>query len=187
MSFDVLGQRLTTSTAEAFVLAKDARDFHDRIRTIFFLGTPHRGSEYAKTLGKILSVSGSTYQHYIKDLTTDSVTARLLNVEFIKHAHDLPIYSFYEIMKMSLGPRSDIVVERDSAVLGEFYQDVAKSIMTITYDPQGEEFKNEHVQYLSADHKAMCKFSDPSDGNYTRLRDALAGATQNLLKEGRNT
>ncbi|CAG9978525.1 unnamed protein product [Clonostachys byssicola] len=152
---------------KAFLLARETPNFQNRIRTIFFLGTPHRGSEYAKILSRILSLSSSSSPNYVKDLRLDSVATQVLNDDFGRQAHDIPIYSFYETKDMKLGAKSDIVVPRNSAILGPG-------------------FKNERVQYLIADHKEMCKFNSPKDPNFTRLANALSGAIEDLLTNGRS-
>ncbi|CAH0027950.1 unnamed protein product [Clonostachys rhizophaga] len=151
----------------AFLLARETPEFQSRIQTIFFLGTPHRGSKYAKILSRILSLSGSSSPNYVKDLELDSVATQVLNEDFSKQAHDIHIYSFYETKEMKLGMTSGIVVPRNSAILGPG-------------------FKNERVQYLIADHKEMCKFNSPKDANFTRLANALSEAVEGLLTNGRN-
>lgn len=91
----------------------------DRIRCIFFLATPHRGSDYAAILNNILTITGIlSSRDYIKDLTTGSSSAQLINDEFGKYAHDLPIFSFYETLRMPVGLSSTLIVKPDSAVLG---------------------------------------------------------------------
>lgn len=98
-------------------MAKDVSGLGERIRTIFFLGTPHRGSDYASTLNRVLALLLSS-RDYLKDLATGSTSIRLINDEFGQRAPDLPIFSFFETLKMSVGVTSDIIVPRDSAVLG---------------------------------------------------------------------
>ncbi|MBE3042468.1 hypothetical protein IMZ48_07790 [Candidatus Bathyarchaeota archaeon] len=95
-------------------------DIHSRIKCIFFLATPHQGSDYATTLNNILALSalGSARQ-YISELKTGSASMVELNEEFGRHAHGLHIFSFYETMRTSLGVSSALIVDRGSAVLGE--------------------------------------------------------------------
>lgn len=98
------------------------RDLADRIRSIFFLATPHRGSDYAAVLNRILKVSGlagaASSRDYIHDLTKGSASTRTINEDFAQYAKTLSIYSFYETMPLSLGVTSSLIVEKDSAVLG---------------------------------------------------------------------
>lgn len=104
---------------KAYILAQDVPDFKHRIQTIFFLSTPHKGSEYAATLNNILSVSGfSSSRHYIADLTAGSASLQLINDEFARYARELPIFSFHETLKMKVGIFSILVVDKTSALLG---------------------------------------------------------------------
>ncbi len=113
--------RLFSSTHlfKAFLLARHVPEFKSRIRCIFFLATPHRGSEYASTLNNILAITGIlSPRQYISDLTTGSASIQLINDDFGKCAHDLPIFSFFETLRTSLGVSSAIIVDKTSAVLG---------------------------------------------------------------------
>ena len=106
---------------KAFVLAQDVEDFSDRIRCIFFLGTPHQGADYTAILNNILALSPAlSSRDYIRDLTIGSASAELINVEFGKHAHDLHIYTFFETLGVSLrfGFSTGLIVGKESAVLG---------------------------------------------------------------------
>lgn len=105
---------------KAFILGRDVPEFHQRIRCIFFLATPHRGSDYAALLNNILAVSGFlSPRDYVTDLVTGSTSAQLINEDFGRYAHDLPVFSFYETLRMSIGVSSSLVVDKASAVLGE--------------------------------------------------------------------
>lgn len=57
-------------------------------------------------------------RHYITDIITGSLSVQAINDDFSKCAHDLPIFSFYETLRMSLGISSILVVEKNSAILG---------------------------------------------------------------------
>lgn len=105
---------------KAFILGKDVPGFHQRIRCIFFLATPHRGSDYAALLNNILAVSGIlSPRPYVTDLVPASTSAQLINEDFGRYAQSLPVFSFYETLRMSIGVSSSLVVEKTSAVLGE--------------------------------------------------------------------
>ncbi|KAJ9160996.1 GPI inositol-deacylase [Coniochaeta hoffmannii] len=150
---------------KAYNLARDVLDFRDRIRCIFFLATPHRGSDYAAILNNILTITGIlSSRDYIKDLTIGSGSAQLINEEFGKHAHELPIFSFYETLRMNVGLTSTLIVKPDSAVLGAG-------------------FKNERRQLINANHRDVCKFDSPDDANYITLRNALSSAVHDFLKD----
>ncbi|KAI0015721.1 hypothetical protein F4780DRAFT_50133 [Xylariomycetidae sp. FL0641] len=146
---------------KAFILSKDVPDLDGRIRCIFFLATPHRGSDYASILNNILTVSGVlSPRQYVADLITGSTSAQLINEDFGKHAHDLPIFSFYETLRMSPG----LIVAKHSAVLGPG-------------------FRKERVQYIDANHRDICKFESPDDPGYQRLKNAMGGATADILRD----
>ncbi len=90
------------------------------MRCIFFLATPHRGSDFAATLNRILGITGIlSKRRYINDLTTGSVSIQGVNDEFEKHAHELAIFSFFEGLGTRIGISSALVVEEASAVLGK--------------------------------------------------------------------
>ncbi|KAI1501045.1 hypothetical protein F5X99DRAFT_418835 [Biscogniauxia marginata] len=84
------------------------------------------------------------------DLMTGSTSAQLINEDFGKFAHDLPIFSFYETLPMSIG----LIVQKHLAILGHG-------------------FRNERVQYINANHRDICKFESPSDPGYMTLKNAM--------------
>jgi hypothetical protein len=155
---------------KAYILARQDltnQDFAQRIRCIFFLATPHRGSDSAQFLNNILKASGAfSARQYIIDLEKNSVSTQTINDEFRNFADELMLYSFYETIKTSLGISSAIIVERDSAILG---------------------YKHERVQYLNANHRDVCKYEDPLDPNYITVKNALATAVEELLRVGRGS
>jgi hypothetical protein len=114
----------TVTSPQAFVLAQQdqAHRLAERIRCIFFLATPHKGSDYASVLNRILKISGITgitsSREYISEISKGSTSARLINEDFGRYASNLPIYSFYETLGTKLGVTSLLIVDKDSAVLG---------------------------------------------------------------------
>ncbi|KAI0425000.1 NACHT and WD domain protein [Xylaria sp. FL1042] len=109
---------------KAYILASENHAQHqlaDRIRCMFFLATPHKGSEYASVLNRILKLSGLTgitsSREYVSELSKGSTSAQLINEDFGRYASDLQIYSFYETLETSVGVSSFLVVDKDSAVL----------------------------------------------------------------------
>lgn len=129
---------LLIKSDQAFLLARETPEFQSRIQTIFFLGTPHRGSKYAKILSRILSLSGSSSPNYVKDLELHSVATQVLNDDFSKQAHDIHIYSFYETKEMKLGVTSGIVVPRNSAILGKHFIIILVSTTSLTIQPTSQ-------------------------------------------------
>jgi len=105
---------------KAYLLARqEARDIAQRVKYIFFLATPHRGSDSASLLNNLLSVSGVlSRRQYVADLGRNSVALQVINDEFKNFANDVELWSFYETVKTSSGIKSTIIVARDSAVLG---------------------------------------------------------------------
>jgi len=109
---------------KAYILARqdlNNQNFARRIQTIFFLATPHRGSDSAQLLNNLLRASGTfSGRQYITDLEKNSVTTQVINDEFRNYADELGLWSFYETLKTSLGISSAMIVERDSAILGKY-------------------------------------------------------------------
>ncbi|KAB5533557.1 hypothetical protein GE09DRAFT_363721 [Coniochaeta sp. 2T2.1] len=120
-----------------------------RIRALYFLGTPHRGADAARfaRLVRHPAVHGS--KAFVEDLLPGSGALDRINDEFRHHCSQLQLWSFFEGAETNFGPMSSIVVNKESAVLG---------------------LPGEHVQYLGANHRQMCKFSSPTDPNYLILR-----------------
>lgn len=88
---------------------------------MFFLATPHRGSDYAAVLNNVLKYCGITGltspRDYIKDLKSGSASTQLINDNFARHAKDLTIYSFCETLPTISGS-SALIVDKSSAILG---------------------------------------------------------------------
>ena len=125
---------------------------------MFFLATPHRGSNLAELLSRILQVTPGA-RPFVTDLHPNSTTIQSINEEFPHHCQDLHLFSFYETIPMNFGLRKSIVVPKDSATLG---------------------YRNERTTYLDANHREVCKFSSPEDSNYLAVRNALASALEDL-------
>lgn len=87
---------------------------------MFFLATPHRGSDFAKILNNILRASTVlSSRQYIADLSRNSSSLQLMNDEFRMLTDRLQLWSFYETWKTKVSTSASIlVVDRDSAVIG---------------------------------------------------------------------
>ena len=83
-----------------------------QVRAVVFLSTPHRGSELANTLDKILSISltSHTRKAYIQELARTSATIEDLNEDFRHHAKNLQIYSFYELRSTAIKGAQSVCV-----------------------------------------------------------------------------
>lgn len=112
-----------------------------------FLATPHRGTNLAELLNRILSVS--IFNHspklYISELKTGSPALEDLNEQFRHIAPKLQIMSFYETLPTAVGPKNivslvlkgkiswlitQMVLEKDSSILGCKYQ-VLRTIILV--------------------------------------------------------
>lgn len=146
---------------KAYVLAcqdSELRPLARRCRAIYFLATPHRGSDLAKVLKNILRVV-SISRGYVNDIMKSSMTLQSLNDEFRQSSSELELWSFYETQKMRSNGVSVLVVDPESATLG---------------------FQGEKQIPLNADHNNICKFSSPADSNYNLVRNALVTTVEKL-------
>ncbi|OBT60774.1 hypothetical protein VE03_09745 [Pseudogymnoascus sp. 23342-1-I1] len=141
---------------EAFLLGRNDPEYSDiisKVSSILFLATPHRGSNLAELLNKILQVSfRHTPKQYITDLNRNSPALESMNDEFRHVARALKIVSFYETLPTSIGMKKMIIVAKDSAVLG---------------------YADEVPMAMEADHHTICKFPSREDVNYINLRNLL--------------
>ncbi|KAK4098485.1 hypothetical protein N658DRAFT_431842, partial [Parathielavia hyrcaniae] len=141
---------------KAYILARQdpiAADFAARVQSIFFLATPHRGSDMAAILENILAMAWGK-KPYVTDLTPNSSALTAINDTFRHFAPELCLWSFYETLP-TRSIVSRIVVDRHSATLG---------------------YHNEEIAGLDADHRHVCKFDTPADPNYKTFRNALLTA-----------
>ncbi|KAI0199392.1 hypothetical protein F4808DRAFT_432983 [Astrocystis sublimbata] len=150
---------------KVYILAQqDPRDhlLASRIQCMFFLATPHRGSESARLLNNILRASTVlSPRQYIVDIFKGSPSLQVINDDFRGFADRLQLWSFYETLKTRTTPTSSVlIVERDSAVLG---------------------YKGEIAQPLNADHRSICKFDSLKDPNCISIRNSLSTAIENML------
>jgi hypothetical protein len=133
-----------------------------RLHTVYFLATPHRGSDLAKTLANILKVT-YTRKPFVNDLHRNSGLITAVNDGFRHYSTDLQLWSFYETLKSSIGFSNAMVVDKSSATLG---------------------YAHERVALLNADHRGVCKFEKPDDPNYKTLRNALSTTIASITSEG---
>lgn len=130
------------------------KDMVSKFRAVLFLSTPHRGTDLADILNKVLSSSmfGHSPKDYVNELTKKSPTIDELNEQFRHHAAKLQIFSFYETLTTTVGPIKTLILEKHSSVLG---------------------YQHETPQPLVANHHDVCKFSSPEDPNYQSVKGAL--------------
>lgn len=132
------------------------------ISAIIFLSTPHRGSNLAEILNRILVASFQSARNFITDLNRSSTALEEINEQFRHIAPRLSIWSFYETIPALIGPRRIMVLEKDSAILG---------------------YSKEISRPLNADHHGVCKYSSPEDANYISVRNALGTLAEEIARK----
>ncbi|KAK5062754.1 hypothetical protein LTR84_004829 [Exophiala bonariae] len=173
-SAEVLLSRLKSITDKAMIMAHEDDYFADvlrSVRSIVFMGTPHRGSQIAAALGPLakftnfwLDISltsiftGSMRTDLINTLSRDSVKLDEINDSFRQRAKMMKIISCYERVKAP--GSSSLVVEKHSAVLG---------------------LPDERKIPIQADHMAMCRFSARNDPNYEVVSQEIVRAVKRIM------
>ncbi|KEY73634.1 hypothetical protein S7711_09675 [Stachybotrys chartarum IBT 7711] len=133
------------------------------VSAIVFLSTPHRGTNLADTLNRIVAATLQPSKSFISDLVKSSNIIEELNEQFRHVAPKLSIWSFYETLATSIGPRKVMVLEKDSSILG---------------------YPSEISKPLHADHPSMSKYSSPSDANYISIRNAVRALVSSFKAKG---
>lgn len=129
---------------------------------MYFLATPHRGADLARTLSNILKVI-YRQKPYVNELEPTSALLSNINDSFRHYAQDLQLWSFYETLQSSLPGSNAIIVDKLSATLG---------------------YPHERIALLNADHRGVCKFDQPSDPSYKTLRNAFSTTITAITTEG---
>lgn len=154
---------------EAYMQGKDDPEYAAIIKaisSIIFLSTPHRGTNLAETLNRILKVSlVAKPMQFISELTSGSQTLQKLNESFRHVAEKLQIISFYETRPTPIikSATSIMVLEKESSVLG---------------------YPGEISKPLDADHNGVCKYDGPDDPRYITIRNALKSLVANSNHKG---
>lgn len=134
-----------------------------RIRSLYFLGTPHRGSDFTKTfqsLFKRVPVIHPTEN--MADLDPTSRLLESLNSEFPQVARNIELRSFWETEQSAILGRHQFVVPKHSACLN---------------------YTNEVSDGLDADHRGICKYDKPTNPNFIKVRNALSATVENIVRE----
>jgi len=98
------------------------------ITAIAFLATPHRGTNLAETLNRILkSAVITTSKRYISELAKNSFTLQKLNEQFRHVAPRLDIVSFYETQPTSIGLKNAKVVSDEQKLYRALYSNIYDS------------------------------------------------------------
>jgi WD40 repeat protein len=149
---------------KAYIIAKTSHEYASiaiRTKAMFFLATPHRGSDLAPTFTRILNLTLGS-RPFVMDLHRNSLITQSINDEFPAICNELQLYSFYETIPSAIGPVKVMVVERDMATLG---------------------YRNERTAYLNADHRHVVKYMKPDNINYKTVRNAIAATIRAFRQE----
>ncbi|KAL8821642.1 MAG: hypothetical protein Q9223_000334 [Gallowayella weberi] len=133
----------------------------DRIHSLYFLATPHRGSDLAKALNNILKMVFKDTKAYVTNLERSSEAQQVISDSFRHYYSGIHIHSFLESIPINLGYGSALVVDRSSATLG---------------------YTEERVQFLDADHRSICKYESPLDPNFQTIRNRLAATIHDITR-----
>ena len=129
-----------------------------RIHSMFFLATPHRGSNLAELLSSVIKLAvGHGSKAYVDGLVPNSEASQAINDQFRHNYQGIHLKSFFETLPTALG----LIVDKNSAILG---------------------LPGEEVQLLNADHSNVCKFEKPSDNNYCTIRNAFITTITSIEK-----
>jgi WD40 repeat protein len=131
------------------------------IKAVLFLATPHRGTDLATLLHRLLSTSilGHSPKKYVTELARKSPTIDELNESFRHLSSKLQIFSFYETLATVIGPTSVTIVDKATAVMG---------------------YPEEIQIPLVANHHDVCKFSNAKDANYISVIGALRSIASSI-------
>ena len=94
---------------QAYIFGQNDDNYREIItatQAILFLSTPHRGTNLAEALNRILSVSmfNHTPKQYIAELKRNSPALEDINEQFRHIAPSLKIMSFFETLQTPIGP-----------------------------------------------------------------------------------
>ena len=126
------------------------------IKSVIFMGTPHRGSDIAnwsKILGRLANIPmlGNIRTDLLKDLQPKSELLMTISSDFVERGAGLSIFSIYE--RKFIPGLQDLIVDKDSAILNQ---------------------QNETPMPIEADHRTMCKFLSSSSETYALVFDCLS-------------
>lgn len=111
-----------TQYPQAYSLARQdeqAKALAERIQSIFFLATPHTGSDSAKMLDRVLRISTLSSKYYVEDLQRNSRVIMRIDEEFRCHADKLDLWSFFETKMTKKAGISMLVVDKASTIMSE--------------------------------------------------------------------
>jgi hypothetical protein len=154
------------------------------IRAIVFLSTPHRGTNLAETLNRILQVSlVAAPKQFISELIKNSYTLQKLNEEFRHIAPKLDIISFYETRPTPIG-MSQVVSYLCNVVFQRYRSSSVQ--MVLEKDSSVLGYPGEISKSLDADHHGVCKYESPQDPLYITVRNMLSSLVRKAPTRGRS-
>ncbi|EFW99551.1 GPI inositol-deacylase [Grosmannia clavigera kw1407] len=138
---------------EAFIIGhRDPQFKHivDRVSTILFLATPHRGASLAQTLARLGTILPGQ-RPFVGSLVPRSERLQFINEEFPRLCGDLKLVSFFETRPMNF--ITNLIVDKESAVMN---------------------VPNERRTPLNANHRNVAKYTSTNDPTYITVRNTLA-------------
>ena len=81
---------------------------------MIFLSTPHRGTDLAEILNRLMRISFHSSKEYILDLKHSSLALEEINEQFRHVAPKLSVFSFHETLPTSMGPKKIVSARNDS-------------------------------------------------------------------------
>lgn len=93
---------------QAYLLGQNDENYQDVVKSIsaiLFLATPHRGTNLAGLLNRMLFVMFQSTKDFIGDLKKSSAALEEINDQFRHVAPKLSIFSFYETLPTYVGPK----------------------------------------------------------------------------------
>ncbi|EEP82371.1 predicted protein [Uncinocarpus reesii 1704] len=162
---DICDYSHVQKTVDAYLLARDdptCEAVLKRIRGMIFLGTPHRGADSVHLLKSLLYLPGMHgSKAFVDELVPNSAMLQDINDAFRHTYQGIYIRSYFERIETDLGFSRQIIVERDSAIMG---------------------LPSEQVRHLDTDHRHLAKFTKQSDANYKTLCRGLLAAMATIEK-----
>jgi hypothetical protein len=106
---------------KACILSRENPSFNElgtRIHSIYFLATPHRGSDLARTLQNLVKAAPTGDKPFVSNLERGSEAINMLNDQFRHVCEGIKIHSFTESVPTDWYIGSGLVVDQQSATLG---------------------------------------------------------------------
>lgn len=159
----------------------------DAIRAVIFLATPHRGSDLAGFLNKVLN-SLSSPKQYVAELVKQGPFLNALNEQFRHVAPKLQVFSFYETLQTSIGFSSTVCPSPSFGfVLQSRILSYTVTALQMILDQESAKlgYPGEVSRSLNADHHGVCKFESTQDSNYKVILSALKSLMASYSTNGR--